>query len=50
MLKISLSLLLAILGGYLIFLGLKADMLPPTITGIGFFLIAIIFNLPKDKK
>ncbi|WP_164480457.1 hypothetical protein [Myroides injenensis] len=49
-LKILLSVLLSVLGGYMIYLGIKADMLPPTLTGVGFFLIAIIFNLPKEKK
>lgn len=48
--KLSLTILLILLGVYMIYLGLKAGMLPPTITGIGFFIIAILFNLPSDKK
>ncbi|MEC4113188.1 hypothetical protein VSO92_03595 [Myroides pelagicus] len=50
MLKILLSLLLILLGGFMIYLGVKADMLPPTLTGIGFFIISILFNLPKNKQ
>ncbi|MEC4116635.1 MULTISPECIES: hypothetical protein [Myroides] len=49
MLKKALSILLIILGIYMIYLGTKANMLPPSITGIGFIIIAALFNLPKEK-
>lgn len=49
MLKKVLSILLIILGIYMIYLGTKANMLPPSITGIGFVIIAVLFNLPKEK-
>ncbi|MCA1752783.1 MAG: hypothetical protein ABR572_07015 [Cryomorphaceae bacterium] len=35
--------LLIALAGYMIYLGTSADMLPPTLTGVGFILIAIVF-------
>lgn len=37
------ALLLLLAGGYMIYLGTKAGILPPTITGIGFIIIAIAF-------
>ena len=35
--------LLFVLGVYMIFLGTKANILPPTITGVGFIVIAAVF-------
>jgi hypothetical protein len=35
--------LLILLGIYMIYLGTKGKILPPTITGIGFMIIAITF-------
>jgi len=40
-----LNILLIISAVFMIFLGLKQGILPPTITGIGFILIAVIFHL-----
>ena len=37
------ALLLLFVGGYMIYLGTKAGILPPTVTGIGFIIIAIAF-------
>ena len=36
---------LILLGGVMIFLGVRAGILPPTVTGIGFFVIAAVFLL-----
>lgn len=41
--KKIIGLLLIALGGYMIYLGTSADMLPPTLTGVGFILIALVF-------
>ncbi|MCT4622532.1 MAG: hypothetical protein N4A46_02830 [Schleiferiaceae bacterium] len=41
--KNVLLILLLLVAGYMIFLGIKADMLPPTLTGVGFILIALLF-------
>lgn len=49
MIKKALSIILILLGVYMIYLGTKANMLPPSITGIGFVIIAVLFNLPKEK-
>lgn len=35
--------LLLILGIYMIYLGTRANILPPTITGVGFVIIAAVF-------
>jgi drug/metabolite transporter (DMT)-like permease len=35
--------LLIIIGIYMIYLGTKANILPPTVTGIGFIVIAAVF-------
>jgi drug/metabolite transporter (DMT)-like permease len=35
--------LLFVLGIYMIYLGTKANILPPTITGVGFIVIAAVF-------
>lgn len=44
-----LAVILAALGIYMIYLGQKAGIQPPTITGIGFIVIAAIFLLPNKK-
>ncbi|MDO5511064.1 MAG: hypothetical protein Q4F57_10235 [Weeksellaceae bacterium] len=51
MLKAVLLSILILLGIALIFLGIRADMLPPSITGAGFVVIAIIFytQLPNRE-
>lgn len=48
-LKNTLAVILAALGVYMIYLGQKSGIQPPTITGIGFILIALIFLLPAKK-
>ena len=48
-LKNILAVIVAALGVYMIFLGQKAGIQPPTITGIGFIIIAAIFLLPNKK-
>lgn len=42
-----LAIILAFLGIYMIYLGAKAGIQPPTVTGIGFIIIAAIFLLQK---
>jgi len=37
------AVVLVLLGVYMIYLGTKGKILPPTITGIGFIIIAIAF-------
>lgn len=37
------AILLLLLAGYLIYLGNKASLLPPKLTGVGFIIIAIAF-------
>jgi len=39
-----LLILLVIIGVVMIYLGVKANMPPPALTGIGFFIIAYILN------
>ena len=41
--KKIIGLLLLFLAAYMIYLGTSADMLPPTLTGFGFILIAVVF-------
>ncbi len=41
--KQLLILLLMIIAIVMIVLGIKADIIPPTLTGIGFIIIAILF-------
>jgi len=41
--------LLVLLGIYMIYLGTKGKILPPTITGIGFIVIAIAFLGLRNK-
>ncbi|HET6769377.1 MAG TPA: hypothetical protein VFH08_18345 [Chitinophagaceae bacterium] len=43
------AVLLMILGSYMVYLGSKGKILPPTITGIGFFVIAIAFLGLRSK-
>ncbi|HKC34931.1 MAG TPA: hypothetical protein VKB95_02680 [Chitinophagaceae bacterium] len=45
----SAAVLLALLGIYMIYLGTKGKILPPTITGIGFMIIAIVFWRSGNK-
>jgi hypothetical protein len=37
------AILLVILGAYMIYLGTDKNILPPTVTGIGFIVIAFVF-------
>lgn len=46
-LKYVLILILAAIGIVMIYLGAKADMLPPLLSGIGFLITAIIFLTHK---
>lgn len=46
--KLLLIILLLILAGVMIYLGIKGGILPPTLTGIGFILIALLFYF-KEK-
>ena len=43
------SVILFLLGIYMIYLGTRADILPPTITGVGFLVIAIAFTGLRQK-
>jgi len=43
------AILLILLGIYMIYLGTKGKILPPTITGIGFMIIAIAFLGLRNK-
>lgn len=43
------AVLLMALGSYMVYLGSKGKILPPTITGIGFFVIAIAFLGLRNK-
>jgi len=43
------AILLMLLGIYMIYLGTKGKILPPTITGIGFMIIAIAFLGLRNK-
>lgn len=45
--KLLLILLLAIIGAVMIYLGIVSNMLPPTLTGIGFLIICAIHLLKK---
>ncbi|WP_164466948.1 hypothetical protein [Chryseobacterium taklimakanense] len=44
-----LALILALLGIYMIYLGVSAGIQPPTVTGIGFILIAVMFLMKNSK-
>jgi len=43
------AILLMLLGIYMIYLGTNGKILPPTITGIGFLIIAIAFLGSRNK-
>lgn len=46
---ISAAVLLVLLGIYMVYLGTKAKILPPTVTGVGFIIIAIAFLGLRNK-
>ncbi len=48
MLKKLSGVTLILLGIFMVYLGVNASILPPTITGIGFFAIAAVFLLEKS--
>ena len=43
------AVLLMVLGSYMVYLGSKGKILPPTVTGVGFFVIAIAFLGLRNK-
>ena len=47
--KVILVLLLLVVAGAMIYMGIKANMNPPILTGAGFVLIALLF-LIKEKN
>lgn len=47
MLKKSAAVCLILLGIVMVYLGANAGILPPTVTGIGFLIIAAVFLLEK---
>jgi hypothetical protein len=47
--KNILLLLLVIIAIVMIYLGIKASLLPPALTGVGFVIIAAILFLDKSK-
>ncbi len=52
MIKTIAAVLLVLLGGYMIFLGQRAGIQAPMVTGLGFFVIAGVFfadGRPGDK-
>ena len=50
MLKKIAGAVLILLGIVMIYLGMNAGILPPTLTGIGFFAIALVFLLEKPAS
>ena len=42
-----LLILLVIIGAVMIYLGVKANIYPPTLTGVGFFIIAWLLHSKK---
>jgi ABC-type uncharacterized transport system permease subunit len=45
------AILLLALAGYMIYLGSKANLMPPKLTGVGFIVIAIAFwGLRNNEK
>jgi hypothetical protein len=46
---VNAAVLLILLGIYLIYLGTRGKILPPTISGIGFMIIAIAFLGLRNK-
>jgi len=47
MIQRIIAIIVILLGIYMIFLGIKANMQPPLITGIGFILIGFLFLSKK---
>jgi len=47
--KLSAAVLLVALGIVMIFLGLRANILAPSVTGIAFFVIATVFAFDSRK-
>lgn len=45
MFKKSAAVCLMLLGIVMVYLGVNAGILPPTVTGVGFFIIAAVFLL-----
>jgi len=43
------SVLLVLLGFYMVYLGTSKNMIPPTVTGIGFIIIAIALLSLRSK-
>ena len=43
------AVLLVLLGVYMVYLGTKGKILPPTITGVGFIIIAMAFLGLRNK-
>lgn len=48
MLKKAAGIVLLILAALMLYLGIKAEMLPPALTGAGFLVIGVVF-LKKEK-
>lgn len=49
MLRTVLRVLLIGLGVYMLYLGWKAQMQPPALTGVGFIVIALLFGERKEN-
>jgi hypothetical protein len=47
--KITLILLLSLIALVMIYLGVKAEMVPPILTGVGFIVIAALFLIGAKK-
>ena len=47
--KAILTILLIVVAGIMIYMGYNASMKPPILTGVGFIIIALLFNLKKDN-
>jgi len=45
-----LLILLVLIGAGMIYLGINANMKPPTLTGIGFIIIAFLFLRSEKRK
>jgi hypothetical protein len=43
------AIILGILGAYMIYLGMDKNLLPPSITGVGFIVIAFVFLNLRNK-
>lgn len=44
------GLILLLLAVVMIYLGINKDMLPPTLTGVGFIAIAAVFLMPEKAQ